>query len=310
MIFVDPNKENKNSFDIPLNLPPLPILVVDDEPDILKAIERDLRGICEVITCTDPQLALKKIAEQEFFLVVSDLKMPEMSGIEFLEKVAKTKPQTQRLCLTAFVDLMEAAPSINRARLHQIITKPWEKSDLHEAIFNARGQYDLHRENIILREQALSDGLTGLANQRYFWSRLSSEISRAKRFGRPLSLVLCDADNFKKINDEFGHPAGDKTLKGIAQILESGRRSTDLAARYGGEEFALILPEAQADQARDIAQRILSQLKHSKLTTLSFGIATFPDHGQTPQSLVEAADQALLQAKKQGKACIVVSETT
>ena len=207
-----PKTEFKNSYEIPLNLPPLPILVVDDEPDILKAIERDLKGICEVVTCSAPQVALKKITEQEFFLVVSDLKMPEMSGIEFLEKIYHAKPQTQRLCLTAFVDLMEAAPSINRARLHQIITKPWEKSALQEAVFHARGQYDLHRENVILREQALSDGLTGLANQRYFWSRLGSEISRAKRFGRPLSLVLCDADNFKKINDEFGHPAGDKTL--------------------------------------------------------------------------------------------------
>src|SRR5712691_5036821 len=170
------------------------------------------------------------------------------------------------------------------------------------ALDNAR----LHR---IVERQARIDGLTGLANRRQCEESLAAELARAERFGGPLAVVIADLDDFKEINDRFGHPAGDLVLREFARTLEEGIRDVDLASRWGGEEFVLLLPGTDVGGAAHLADRISHALE-SRLVlsvdgeaipvTASFGVAGFPE-SSSAQALLAAADGALYEAKRGGK---------
>lgn len=172
------------------------------------------------------------------------------------------------------------------------------------AIQNAQ----LHQE---VKQQAITDGLTGLHNFRYIKGRLEEEIKRAQRFKRPLALIMVDVDDFKKFNDTYGHPEGNKALKSLANILSFNIREVDIVARYGGEEFIIILPEANREEVEKIAERIRSEVEkfnfadeknHSKRKiTISLGITSCFQENITPQGLVQKVDQALYQAKGKGR---------
>jgi len=170
------------------------------------------------------------------------------------------------------------------------------------ALDNAR----LHR---IVERQARVDGLTGLANRRQCEDQLATELARVERFGGPLAVVFGDLDNFKEVNDRFGHPTGDVVLREFAHTLEEGIRDVDLAGRWGGEEFVLILPGTDVGGAMHVAERIraaraervvLSAEGEPIRVTASFGVAAFPE-AATAQALLAAADAALYQAKRAGK---------
>jgi two-component system, cell cycle response regulator len=283
----------------------LPILIVDDEVEITKTVARDLRRHAQIVSCTDPHDALKKLDEQEFSVIVSDLKMPGMSGLQLLQHAAEKQAVCQRILLTAYMDLANLPDTINKAHLNFIMTKPWEPDDLRKIVEGAQRMNELERENRELRRMALSDSLTGVANNRYFWERLDSEYSRAKRYGRPLSLIMCDIDNFKQFNDEHGHLYGDQVLRKVAQSLEQEKRAADTVARYGGEEFSVILPEVTRPVAIEIANRHLHAIQQSSGVSLSFGVATYPDDAQSSTELVDKADRALLKAKQTGKAKVL-----
>jgi diguanylate cyclase (GGDEF)-like protein len=194
----------------------------------------------------------------------------------------------------------------------------------------------VRRREAQLRELAVKDTLTSLYNRRYFFHRLNSEIQRSKRYGRTLSLIILDVDNFKRYNDRYGHPAGDKLLRGLAETMVANiRRSdakpsyeVDIACRYGGEEFAVILPEAAtvhgvaaAERIRAtvetkgavvLAERIRKQVEKSQFegvigVTISIGVASYPDHGTDAEALIKAADDALYTAKRTGKNRVVVA---
>jgi diguanylate cyclase (GGDEF)-like protein len=156
---------------------------------------------------------------------------------------------------------------------------------------------------------ATTDGLTGLMNRRSLDAQLQARLREAQRYRRKLSLVLIDVDHFKRVNDTYGHPAGDAVLEGVAAVLRDQARATDLAARYGGEEMALVLPETDEGGARAIAERVraaVAQAQHatdqgSIRVTVSLGVATTPDDGETAEGLIEAADRALYRAKQAGR---------
>jgi two-component system, cell cycle response regulator len=170
----------------------------------------------------------------------------------------------------------------------------------------ALGNAQRHRA---VEKQALVDGLTGLANRRLCASALDKELARAERFDEPLALVLADLDDFKSINDRFGHPTGDEVLEVFADLLRGNIREIDLAGRWGGEEFVLLLPETDLEGGRKLAERIRHALPEHELVgpdgdrfrvTASFGVAAFPDAPSQDQ-LVAAADAALYDAKRSGK---------
>jgi diguanylate cyclase (GGDEF)-like protein len=168
-----------------------------------------------------------------------------------------------------------------------------------------------------VEQQALVDGLTGLANRRLCTAALEKELARAERFGEPLALVLTDIDNFKDINDRWGHPTGDEVLKAFAETLEASVREIDLAGRWGGEEFALLLPGTDLQGGHDLAERVRRKLVRRKFiapdgerirVTASFGVAAFPE-AATQDRLVAASDGALYEAKRSGKNRVAAAES-
>jgi diguanylate cyclase (GGDEF)-like protein len=161
-----------------------------------------------------------------------------------------------------------------------------------------------------LKESAVTDGLTGLANHKSFLERLSIEFNRATRYGSPLSLVMMDIDRFKEINDTYGHVQGDLVLKAVAKLIKNNIRQVDFAARYGGDEFVLILPETNIKEAHKVSEKLRETIANETLhippdhkvkVTLSLGISTFKPEIKDSTILVHQADNAMYQAKESGR---------
>lgn len=168
-----------------------------------------------------------------------------------------------------------------------------------------------------LQKQAVTDSLTGLANHGYFYRRLREEVQRAKRYKSPLSLLLIDADNFKLVNDRYGHRAGDTVLQALASLLVAQLRDSDIVARYGGEEFGVLLPHTDVEPARVAAERLGEAIRQMSIPSrrgclhisVSIGVASLPYHAQSADVLVQKADHALYRAKKAGKDRVCVAKT-
>ncbi len=165
---------------------------------------------------------------------------------------------------------------------------------------------ELERSQARLLEASFSDEVTGLYNRRFFTARLAEEVARFGRFGHPASVVLFDLDAFKSVNDQFGHAAGDETLRAVAELLRRHSRGINVICRYGGDEFAVLLVETPKDGAERYADRIRRVLAahpfaHGRQVTASFGVSALPDDLSPAGDLVRAADDALYQAKRDGR---------
>jgi len=165
------------------------------------------------------------------------------------------------------------------------------------------------------QEQAITDGLTGVKTHRFFMEALSAEWKRATRAGRPFSLLLMDLDRFKLVNDGHGHLEGDLVLQRVGRILEQNCRRSDVVARYGGDEFVVLMPETNIEQGRQLASKLCTwigtdPLLHEKNITASFGIASFPQHGSTPQELIQVADASMYLSKHQGGNAVSTADST
>ncbi|MGB7848090.1 MAG: sensor domain-containing diguanylate cyclase [Candidatus Acidiferrum sp.] len=170
-----------------------------------------------------------------------------------------------------------------------------------------------------LKEQTIRDPLTRLYNRHYLEDFLQREISRARRAGARIGVIKVDVDNFKQFNDSFGHPTGDELLRSLGSYLKAHVRPEDIPSRYGAEEFTLILPGASCDIVRARAESLRkgfrgialersAGIKNAQKTiTLSFGVAVFPDHGASVEGILRSADEALYQAKMDGKDRVVVA---
>lgn len=167
----------------------------------------------------------------------------------------------------------------------------------------------LRKQNEELERESTSDALTGLHNRRFLTQRLSEELSRAYRQKTSFTVLMADVDEFKKYNDNFGHPAGDEVLKKVANILLGSTRAVDCTARYGGEEFAVLLPETSGEEALEVAERIRARVAAQRFPqrkiTVSIGIAEFPQDGYTAEAVISSADEALYEAKRAGRDRVV-----
>jgi len=194
-----------------------------------------------------------------------------------------------------------------RSALEQEVTKRiWAEKELTET-------------NRRLHDKAVRDALTGLYNRRYLEESLDREVSRAKRSGLPIGVMIIDIDHFKRVNDTFGHAAGDAVLRAVGQHVLSLRRGEDILCRYGGEEFVLVmthaLPRAVWERAEALREGVQGlQVTHGDhqigAVTVSIGIAMLPDHGDSGQAVLQAADSALYEAKRAGRNCVVLGNKT
>lgn len=191
------------------------------------------------------------------------------------------------------------------------------------AAFAAQAGLALENARLYAEQQrlAVTDALTGLPNRRRFDEELAREIQRAVRFQRAAALLMIDIDDFKRLNDTYGHPLGDTVLQTLAETLRRSLRTVDTPARYGGEEFAVILPETELDAAVEVGERLRSCISQMRLpipmaspapsypsVTVSIGLAIAPAHADTPGTIIDAADKALYRAKHSGKNRLAVCE--
>ena len=283
------------------------VLVVDDHEFMHRLIQARLRGeSLEVIPAWTCGEAIEKARRERPELILLDIDLPDGSGLTVIRtlKDGEDTRDIPIICISA----SEALPDRdgwNHLGEMDFLRKPFDTGEL---IARVRGGLRLGRALRLLQTKARLDGLTGLWNREYFDTRLAAEWNEAVRHGLPLSLVLCDLDGFKQINDRYGHPFGDQVLERFARIISSGRGS-DVACRYGGEEFAVILPNTTAHDALEAADRwrqaIASEpwvTRGDFRATASFGVVDLDlQHPAGPSVLIEAADAALYEAKRQGR---------
>jgi diguanylate cyclase (GGDEF)-like protein len=289
-------------------------------------------------------------------MVIVDQIMPGIKGVELLELVHARQPGCVKILLTGQAGLDSVVRAVNRASLDRYIAKPWDEQDLRMTVSTLLDNYRLAQENRQLLEHlrekneellrlnmeldakvaertrelaeanrrlsqlAITDGLTGLYNHRYFHERLGKEVERSNRTGLPLSLLMIDVDHFKRYNDRNGHPAGDGVLRRVAQLLTEGRRLNDAVARYGGEEYAVLLVDTPKDSANQVAQQLRQRVADEAFDneerqplgrlTISVGVASFPDDAATEDELVARADSALYMAKRQGRNRVACAGTS
>jgi len=307
------------------------ILIVDDSA----TIRAGLKGLVErmghtVAEAENGEEALQLYKRERPDLVLIDVMMPVMDGYDAARRMRDASPDEWVPII--FLSSKEDDQDLNRAIEaggDDYLVKPVSFVVLNakiralHRIESMRSKLldvsrDLASANRELEKLSRQDGLTGIANRRYFDSYLQTEVRRAARERQSLALILADVDHFKAFNDHYGHQAGDDCLRQVASALSTaGRRPADLAARYGGEEFAMVLPGTGVDGAVDVAQavsRVIADLAISharsaagRNVTLSQGIASLtPEKETASEDLIQRADQALYQAKQQGRNRYVV----
>ncbi len=306
------------------------ILVADDEPTLRTVMSQVLKDEGhEVTTAPNGEEALDLFRANPFQLVVTDIVMGRMSGIELLIQVRDIDPECLVVVMTSHASL-ETAMVAMQAGAYDFLVKPFEDIDMIAAVVRRAAEkiqlaaenrrfleelksktQELERLNASLRDIADRDGLTNLYNHRYFRDALDREASRGERHGRPFSVIMMDVDHFKLFNDSFGHLAGDEALKMVADALRANCRASSVAARYGGEEFVILVPEVAKVDAVLVAERIREQIANTPVLdprngtprdlTVSLGVSGFPADGLDADALLEVADRALYSAKQSGR---------
>jgi diguanylate cyclase (GGDEF)-like protein/putative nucleotidyltransferase with HDIG domain len=293
------------------------ILAIDDDETVLRALVDDIgKNGYSVETATNVKEALDKLRRESFNIILTDIKMPDMDGLELLRTIKKTRPDVPVITMTSHGGTESVMASL-KAGAYDYIKKPINSDELMIAIERGLEKHKLRvqtkrllEKNKLLEGLVVRDGLTGLYNHKYLQEMLKIEFERARRYYDPLSCIMIDIDHFKVINDTYGHKFGDFVLASLSEIFQCMNRDVDIVARYGGEEFFFILPKTSLEGARTLAERIRETVhshnffyaEHSAIITISSGISSIADRDvHSKDDLVQHADKALYGAKSQGR---------
>src|SRR5687768_14632285 len=217
------------------------ILIVDDNPDKLGLLEAafSLAGY-NVTTATDGDEALTAIESYQPDLVITDVMMPRMNGYELAQRI-RANPLTKFIPVIMQTAASKRIEDLRRASEVGALGYITDPTDLDLMLARTRTLLEFKAYLDSCEEAAFTDHLTGLANRRRFERQLEREVGRVLRYGHPFCLLLVDIDDFKSVNDTYGHEAGDEVLRRVANVIQSGTRGIDTGARIGGDEFAVIL---------------------------------------------------------------------
>jgi len=299
----------------PSAAPDTSILIVDDDQLILEVLCAFIETLgYHYHTASNGQEAVDALKESEYNLVITDMMMPNMDGMQLLKHIREHYPRIDVIVVTGYIGEFSYTDVI-KAGASDFISKPFNTDELEAKIKRIIREQSLIRE---LERLSISDPLTGLYNRRYFDMKLNEEVHRGLRQDYPVFLMFIDVDKFKTYNDTFGHQAGDRVLQALSHILsQCTRENVDWTFRIGGDEFAIIIPYTVRKHTTQVAERIL-QFYHEydfTKTSLSIGLAKFIRHDQLTwyediEDLIFRADKALYKAKAEGGNKVVSDEST
>jgi diguanylate cyclase (GGDEF)-like protein len=275
------------------------VLAVDDDPAILAILAAQLASSFEVLTVCSAEQARGVIAQRTVDILLTDLQLPDESGLGLLDWVRRTSPRTSRVLLTGTARLEDAVDAINHTQIHRLVLKPWRAEDLlqtlraaarglmlersHEELLDELRKLNLELEqrvaertrelevalaqiqqkNRILEQMALTDQLTQVPNRRAIDLIARKELVRRTRSPGPLALGLIDADHFKRINTDYLQTGGDHVLAWLAKVLNDAIRASDSLGRVGGEEFMVVAPDTDTAGAEALGERLRSRVEEA-----------------------------------------------
>ncbi len=294
------------------------ILIADDDSISRRCLQAALVRLGhEVVAFEDGAGAWAALdAEDGPRLAILDWMMPGMDGLAVCQAVRqRAGPYTYVILLTSRdrpADMVEGLD----AGADDFLTKPFDVVELRARLRPGERlialQHDLIRTQQALHHQATHDRLTGLWNRGRVLDELTREASRSQREKASFAVVLADIDHFKRINDTYGHAAGDEVLQHLGRLMQASLRTSDAIGRYGGEEFLFVLPRADNEGGREVAERVRAAVASAPVScaagaltvTASFGVASSAASGFDAATLVQAADEALYRAKAHGRNCV------
>ena len=295
------------------------VLVVDDSPVYRKLVEQVLS--CEAYSLTfarDGAEAMRLFEERSPSIVITDLILPDFSGIELCQRIRSdaSRPYTYVIVMTGDTEKENMVKGLE-AGADDYLVKPFDTGEMLARMGVGRRLIDLNRELAAktkkMEEVARTDPLTGLPNRRAIEEWASHQLRGSTRHGFSFWLVVSDIDNFKLINDTYGHDVGDTVLRAFADVLKKNTRAADMCGRLGGDEFVLVLTYVQKEKIEKTVNRFRERFAslsfslngHRVKATASFGVAGVVGHGDQEYAvLLRNADQMLYEAKRAGRNCV------
>jgi len=290
----------------------LKVAVIDDSILTVKVIQNifELNNITHVDYFYDARVLLSSPLDYDIYVI--DLVLPETTGEMLISEIKKINTDCIIIMISSTSNYKTISHTLNSGA-DDFIVKPFDNNTFLVRIKHHLKQHlllkELENKNAELLKLSITDGLTRIYNHNYIVNRLEEECSRADRYSETVSIMLLDLDNFKSVNDTYGHQVGDKVLFEVASTIKSVLRQSDILGRYGGEEFLVILPNTDEVETKAVGEKIreavscIENLATGLHVTISGGLAT--NHGFSYRQMIKEADFRLLEAKKTGKNRII-----